>query len=1436
MTKASGVLASLVCRLGVKSPKSSRGCKGIGAPKMTRGIGVSVAALCALVGALAFSAAPALAAAPESPKAEPPTEVKASTATFNGILNPKAPGEAGATYEYLYKATKAPTKAVCEEVTALKTTPGISLGAEGEMLPGEPVAGLIQNTEYVVCLRIENMAKQATVSPPVAFKTALPPETPETTTPAKAITATTATVEGVLNPKAKAPIALEYDFAYKASATECEPEGLLAPEPPTKAAGKPKEAAAPQKLTALEPNTTYAFCLRAHNAAEEVAAGNVATFTTLKSKPTVISETATPSGFSEARLEATVNPSNEPTECHFGYGLTNAKEHVLPCEAPTLEGAEQTTGLTIKGLTQHTLYRYRVILKNTTGLTEPTESEFTSGTPETPAALQAKPVEATTATLHGTLNSTHEGLPGSYEFIYNRSATECEGPEQKTATGLATGTSPEPVENEVTELLPGNTYAFCLRATNEASETATSAPITFKALDATPEVPAEFVTGVSAEGAEFAGQVLPGGLDTSYRFEYGTTIACGSSVPAHATETGNGSVVVHVETGPVERLSPATTYHYHLVAVNSADPAGFEGPDQTFTTQAAGASFTLPDGRRWEQVTPVDKHGANIEPIDSEGGLVQAAQLGGAITFTATAPTEPDAEANPALNLSQIIATRSPGGGWASRDISVPRTSEPTGVHIGQITEYLSFSADLSSAFVEPLGLTPQLAENADEQAEYLREDLLAPSGQHYTSLANSENTPPGTHYGDGNLAYAEYGATSRNLKHIVLTSRVPLASGDSSGGLYEWSAGAFTPVSAIDGELDYEHTGVGNGYGSTQGGSARNAVSEDGEQVFWTTDQYSPSGPHLYVRENASRPASPLAHGAASGTGSLSEGSDVAIVLHTNAGAFQVGQTVTEEGALIAEGTTITEVTPEVSGDLKLTLSAPAIGNSGPAPVRLGASSACTIAADACTVQVDSPRGQITPAPQERPLPMFLDATPNGERVYFTEERRLTADATAEYQRPDLYEYNTSTGALNDLTVNTATGTGAGAGGQLIGTSENGEYVYFVAAAALAPGAHAEGFNVYVEHITAASRTIALVATLTSSDANDGGGDQAILADLTARVSPSGRFLAFMSAGSLTGYDNVDAVSGQRDQEVFEYDAVTSGLSCASCDPTGARPHGVYDPVRTEREEQAASGQSEGIGLLVDRPKIWEGSWLAGSIPSLTTYRQDLAVYQSRFLDDSGRLFFDAADSLVPQDSNGKEDVYEYEPEEVGSCTSTSGTASVAYKSAHSFLAEGHAGSEPAGCVGLISSGKSSKESAFLDASETGDEAFFLTAAKLTGSDLDDSDDIYDAHVCSAESCSNAELTSAPPCATADSCRAAPTPQPAVFGTAPSATFTGPGNLTPTPAMKPKPPTRAQLLTAALRACLKKHGKRRLNCQRAAHKRYPANAHKTALTRRRPR
>jgi hypothetical protein len=73
------------------------------------------------------------------------------------------------------------------------------------------------------------------------------------------------------------------------------------------------------------------------------------------------------------------------------------------------------------------------------------------------------------------------------------------------------------------------------------------------------------------------------------------------------------------------------------------------------------------------------------------------------------------------------------------------------------------------------------------------------------------------------------------------------------------------------------------------------------------------------------------------------------------------------------------------------------------------------------------------------------------------------------------------------------------------------------------------------------------------------------------------------------------------------------------------------------------------------------------------------------------------------------------------------------------------------------------------------------VTAAKLAPQDYDTAFDVYDAHECtSAAPCIPASVASPPPCETGDACKPAPTPQPTIFSSPPSATFSGPGNITP--------------------------------------------------------
>jgi DNA-binding beta-propeller fold protein YncE len=816
---------------------------------------------------------------------------------------------------------------------------------------------------------------------------------------------------------------------------------------------------------------------------------------------------------------------------------------------------------------------------------------------------------------------------------------------------------------------------------------------------------------VKDTSATLQAQINPGGTETEYRFEYGTSTSYGANVSGSAG-AGVGIVPVSVH---LQNLEPGITYYFRVrvVATNSSLETDYS-PDHTFTTQVA-SEFALPEGRAWEMVSPPDKHGITIEAITQEGGLIQASEDGGAITYVTHGPIgAEEPKGNPAYAWTQILSTRSPEGDWVSQDIATPHETPILETPIGDPTEYKFFSADLSLGLVEPL-VNPAIT----EQTMDLREADGA-----YKPLLTSSNVPSVSAFGNA----VKFEDATPELSNAVLSSEValtppPVALNKS---LYEWSANEPATeqvqlVSVLPGPG--EQPAASPTLGGEEGLDVRHAISNNGQRIVWNAER------HLYMRDMARRE------------------------------------------------------TVEVD-DLQ--------GGSNSGSARIG--------------------------------PVFQTASSNGSKVFFTDEQPLTRGSTATYENPDLYVFEVTSGSgeplagrLTDLTVGSNLDEDADVQGSLPGASEgeneSESYVYFVAHGVLGSGengqhetAMAGGDNLYVRHYNGSEwEGPTFIATFSSEDGPDWAEE---LTHMTSRVSPDGRYLAFMSDRPLTGYDNVDANSGLPDEEVFLYDATSGQLACASCEPTGAKPVGVFDPT----------SESEST-LLVDRRGVWAGRWLAGSIPTWTSVDLVRAFYQSRYLSNSGRLFFNSPDALVPADVNGKEDVYEYEPEGVGSCGASSETFS----------------EKSGGCVDLISSGTSSEESAFLDASAGGGDVFFLTASELVPQDVDAAFDVYDAHECTGESpCPVTSAVVPPACTTTDSCRAAPSPQPSVFGAPPSATFSGAGDLAPT-VTKPatRSLTRTQKLSKALKACRKKKNKRkRAVCEKQAQKSYGARASRAGKSR----
>jgi hypothetical protein len=315
-------------------------------------------------------------------------------------------------------------------------------------------------------------------------------------------------------------------------------------------------------------------------------------------------------------------------------------------------------------------------------------------------------------------------------------------------------------------------------------------------------------------------------------------------------------------------------------------------------------------------------------------------------------------------------------------------------------------------------------------------------------------------------------------------------------------------------------------------------------------------------------------------------------------------------------------------------------------------------------------------------------------------------------------------------------------------GASEDLSRVYFVSTDALSgAGKNSEGDkaqagepNLYLHE----GGDFSFIGTLVAGDlgvSEPGVGTRAYNLvgspyERATRVSPDGSRIVFESRAALTGYDNTDSASGKPAVEVFTYEA-GGELSCVSCNPSGGRPKGVRE---LGRPYQTLSGR-----LDVDKTLVPAAAWIP-------TWEHPL--HASNVLSaDGGRIFFNANDPLLPRDTNGIQDVYEWEAAGSGGC----------HTGAPDYFAQN------GGCLYLVSSGESPSESEFWEASPDGEDVFFTTASSLLPEDPG-SVDLYDARV---DGGFPQPIVKAP--CEGEACQSPPPPP--AFSTPASSAYRGPGN-----------------------------------------------------------
>jgi WD40-like Beta Propeller Repeat len=660
---------------------------------------------------------------------------------------------------------------------------------------------------------------------------------------ADAITATTATLHGTVNPEgiAVSECKFEYGSANGGFPSSVPCEGSI----PTDSS----DHAVSADISGLEPNQAeYHFRLKVKsaNGASASAAESFSTAATIQVSTgftTVVTGT-------EATVEGTLNPEGNPvTGCRFEYATFSEYptfSYSVPCEQsiPT-DSSDHTVTAKITGLPgDGGIYIFRLVGTNSYG--DRAAEIFFFFLDTTATAEPATNVTGGSATLNGAVKTDGQPL-ADCEFEYGTGGSYGHSAPCTPAAGsIPVDFAGHAVSADVGGLQESTTYYFRVSTTN-AGGTVHSNGQTFQ----TPGTPR--ITGEAAIANQISaligGYVDPRGMATTYRFEWGTTPAYGNTAPAGVEPSaGSGNEPVPAE-AKLSGLEVGHTYHFRLVATNSNGTV--QGPDQTFTTYKPTG---LPDNRRYEQASPVDKGESDVE-----ANVGMAAVDGNRFFFEskgtfAGQPTALAAESTP------YLATRGPGG-WTTKGIALPNGA----LSIGS-DGYTGFNPEMSKGVIGWLeegrfgGYDPQAQPGYNN---YLHDSESGSFGLLNGTLSQTSN------YAGFVWGTPDFGKLAIESGY-GLTQDAPCVVSNSNRCAYEWDHGALHLASVLPGGEAVRGTVGASGAGGATNGYSCNfehSLSDDGNRLFFTSQEGQTQG-NIFAREGGT--ATSLVTGSERGQGGL--------------------------------------------------------------------------------------------------------------------------------------------------------------------------------------------------------------------------------------------------------------------------------------------------------------------------------------------------------------------------------------------------------------------------------------------------------------------------------------------------------------------------------------------------------------------------------------
>jgi hypothetical protein len=425
-------------------------------------------------------------------------------------------------------------------------------------------------------------------------------------------------------------------------------------------------------------------------------------------RPTIVYKPETNPTATSVTLNATVDPHGTPdiSSCHFDYAANadynsdnanpygSGASHGTATCVPDPSGGNFTSPtdvhVDLSSLTAETKYHYRVVIGNSDGNVIGPDRTYSPHKVIGLSTGSATGITADGATLNGSF--IHDGTATHYYFDWGPTSNyghQTAPPPGDDADSPGVGVT-TPVSSSLTDLQPATIYHYRVVAVNGSGISQGDDRI-FKTAPLAPEVQ-ESVSLVHSNGALFHAEINPGGADTSYHFEYGTSPCSDIPNPCESAPTPEAHVgsnqVFDSASRIIEGLDPNTVYYYRVVATNEVDTV--PGPDHTFATQPFNASLSdlcsnklarqqtgaalVLDCRAYELVSVAHAGGYDVESDlvpgqTPSGGYPRAQDM---VLYGLHNGAIPGVSGNPTNHgVDPYIATRG-AEGWSTSYVGIP--------------------------------------------------------------------------------------------------------------------------------------------------------------------------------------------------------------------------------------------------------------------------------------------------------------------------------------------------------------------------------------------------------------------------------------------------------------------------------------------------------------------------------------------------------------------------------------------------------------------------------------------------------------------------------------------------------------------------------------------------------------------------------------------